>query len=72
MPIHMGVKHTMMECMVLAKALLDEQNKKHDDHDDGVGKDCEPPWDAGSAFQELSKTVHTIFGGRAATKNRHD
>ena len=58
--------------MGLAKALLDEQNKKHDDRDDDVGKDREPPGDAGGAFQEPSKTIHTIFGGRAATENRHD
>ena len=58
--------------MGLAKPLLEEQNKKRDDHDDDAGKDHEPPRDAGSAFQDPSKTVHMIFEGRVASKNRHD
>ena len=70
--VHKGAKHTMRECMGLAKALLDEQNKKRDDHNDDTGKDCEPLMDASGAFQEPNMTVHTIFGGRAATKNRRD
>ena len=40
--VNKGVKHTMRECMGLAKALLEEQNKKHDDRDDDAGKDREP------------------------------
>jgi hypothetical protein len=62
----------MRECIGLAKAILEEKNKKHDDYDDDGGKDHEPPRDAGSAFQDPSKTVHVIFSGRAAFENRHD
>jgi hypothetical protein len=32
----------MRECIGLAKAILEEQNKKHDDYDDDGGKDREP------------------------------
>ena len=32
--VHKGMKHTMRECMGLAKALLDEQNKKRNYRDD--------------------------------------
>ena len=53
----------MRECMGLAMALLEEQNKKRDDRDDDTGKDRELPRDAGGAFQDPSKTIHMIFGG---------
>lgn len=36
--------------MGLAKALLEEQNKRHGDHNDDVDKDREHPRDAGRAF----------------------
>lgn len=70
--VHKGAKHTMREGMGLTKALLNEQNKKRDDRDDDAGKDRKPPRDAGTAFQEPSKTVHTIIEGRAAVENRRD
>ena len=40
----------MKECMCLTKALLEEQNKKRNDHDDDAGKECEPPRDVGATF----------------------
>ena len=40
--VHKGMKHTLRECIGLAKALLEEQKKKHDDHDGDAGKDRKP------------------------------
>ena len=56
--------------MGLAKALLNEKNKKHSDCDDDVGKDHEPRRDAGNIFQEPSKTIHTIFEGLSINREQ--
>ena len=60
----------MKECMGLAKVFQDQENKRRDDRDND-GKDHENH-NAGGAFQDPSKTVHTIFGGLAASKNKRD
>lgn len=51
----------------------DEENKrskKCDDHKDDSHKDPKHPKDTNKDFQDEDKTVGTIFGGVAATKNR--
>jgi hypothetical protein len=52
----------------IAKAFRNEQNKKHDGRDDDGGKDREPPSDVANAFQDASKTVHTISENRRDQK----
>ena len=56
--------------MGLAKVFQDQENRRRDYHDNN-SKDREPP-NMGGAFQDPIKTVHRIFGGLAASKNRHN
>ena len=56
----------MRECMGLANIFQEQADKRRTDDNNG-GKDPEPP-NVGDAFQDPSKTVHTIFGGLATSK----
>ncbi|XP_066341615.1 uncharacterized protein [Miscanthus floridulus] len=61
------------ENLLDAKAYRDEENKtakKRNAREDDSRKDPEHPKDANTAFQDPSKTVGTIFGGAAASKNK--
>lgn len=60
----------MRDCMGLANAFQEQVDKKHVEDNNG-GKDRRPP-SMGGGFQDASKTAHTIFGGLAASENRHD
>jgi hypothetical protein len=62
----------MRECLGLAKAFHEADNKKCDDRNVNTDKDREPPSNMGNAFQDPSKIVQTIFGGQAASKNKHN
>ena len=73
-PIHKGSKHTMDERKGLNKAFHEEDRKrsrcKDDKTDDGQeedhGKDTRP------AYQDPSKTITSIFSGKAATETKRE
>ena len=56
--------------MGLANIFQEQADKKRVDDNNG-GKDREPP-NTGGAFQDPSKTIHTIFEGLAASENKRD
>jgi hypothetical protein len=70
-PIHKDAKHTMQECRGLKTAFAGETSKKprhNDDADDNQGGDPSKH----PVFQDPSKTVTTIFGGRAVSKDKRE
>ena len=71
-PIHKDTKHTMGECRGLNKAFCEEDRKrprrKDDEGDDGQEEDHRR--DARPAYQDPTKTVALIFGGRVAVKTK--
>jgi hypothetical protein len=73
-PIHKGAKHTMGECKGLNRAFRVEDAKRSwcndDEIDDGQGGGREK--DAGPAYQDATKTITSIFGGRATSEDKRE
>ena len=71
-PIHKDAKHTMRECKGLKTTLGGEPSKKqrhnNDETEDGQGG--ERGKNKGSTYQDPTKIVATIFGGRAVSKDK--
>jgi hypothetical protein len=71
MPYPKYAKHTMWECRGLKTAFTDETSKKpcrNDDANDNQGGDPSKC----PVFQDPSKTVTTIFGGRAVSEDKQE
>ena len=73
-PIHKDAKHTMQECRGLKTTLGGEPSKKqrcnNDETKDGQGG--ERGKNKGPTYQDPTKTVATIFGGRAVSEDKRE
>ena len=71
-PIHKDAKHTMWECRGLKTTLGREPSKKQRRNDDETedSQGGERGKNKGPTYQDPTKTVATIFGGRAISEDK--